>query len=134
MTDHGEQPQLDLWPRTHDLPPRWDGAPIEWGPWKPGLNMFACGPRSLRRPEGCARCGSTVPRAMNVGRIWTDPATAPPAIGRARLSGGRQLVGVLTAFRCTNCNHDSVLDPSGELWDLDITDYTDDGSWDSTTR
>ncbi|MCT7372154.1 hypothetical protein [Mycolicibacterium llatzerense] len=130
MTDHGEQTHLELWPRQHDLPPRWDGAIVEWEPWKPGLTMFVCGPRSLRRPDGCAQCDSPEPRAMSIGRIWTDPATAPPAIGTARHAAGRQLVAVLTAFRCTSCNHDSVLDPDGVLWNLDPSDYTDTGSTD----
>ncbi|ORW08081.1 MULTISPECIES: hypothetical protein [Mycolicibacter] len=122
-----EQIGLDLWPREHDLPPRWDGLAVQWGDWRPPLEVFVCPPP--RAPQCCTRCGDTRPPAMNVGRIWTDPATAPPAISRARLLAGRQLVGVMTAFRCPHCGHDTVLGPDGELWDLDATDYTDDGSW-----
>lgn len=63
----------------------------------------------------------------------TTQATAPIAIGRARLHGGRHLVGLITAFRCPTCRHDTVLDPDGQQWNLDDTDYTDDGSWDNTS-
>lgn len=125
----GEQCELELWPRRHDLPPRWDGLPVEWGAWTdtaaPGT--FLCPPP--RHPDRCDRCDSTLPKILCTGRIWTDPATAPPAIGPARLLRGRHLVGILTAFRCTHCRHDSILDHAGMLWDLDPTDYTDTGSW-----
>lgn len=123
------QGALDLWPRTNDLPPRWDGLPVQWGSWSSTGEVFLCPPRR-ERPESCERCGSADARMINVGRVWTDPDTAPPAIGRARLRRGHHLVGVLSAFRCPGCGHDSVLDPNGQLWDLDETDYTDDGSWD----
>lgn len=126
------QGELDLWPRTHDLPPRWDGLPVQWGAWSSTGEVFMCPPRRVRS-ESCDRCGSTDARMINVGRVWTDPDTAPPAIGRARLRRGRHPVGVLSAFRCPGCGHDSVLDPNGQLWDLDDTDYTDDGSWNVNT-
>lgn len=132
MASNAEQPGLELWPREHDLPPRWDGLPVEWGEWREPVNVFLCPPP--RQPERCDHCASTGPRSMSVGRIWTDPATAPPAIGRARMRHGRHLVGIITAFRCDDCAHDTVLDPSGVLWDLDETDYTDDGSWDTGAR
>lgn len=45
---------------------------------------------------------------------------------------GRHLVGMMSAFRCPDCEHDTVLDPSGQEWDLDPTDYTDEGSFDIT--
>lgn len=128
MAVDGGQVSLDLWPRDHDLPPRWDGLLVEWGDWDDTADMFVCPPP--RRPDRCDRCGDTRSPMINTGRIWTDPATAPPAIGRARMHRGRHLVGRITAFRCAACEHDTVLDPNGQLWDLDPTDYTDDGSWD----
>lgn len=124
-----DQLGLELWPREHDLPPRWDGLPVEWGCWDDTGRAFMCPPP---KPQRCARCGSEHPRLINVGRLWTDPATAPPAIGPTRLRRGRHLVGVISAFRCPDCGHDSVLDHLGNEWDLDETDYTDDGSWDVT--
>lgn len=132
MTTPSErQISLDLWPREHDLPPRWDGLPVEWGEWDDTARAFICPPQ---KPDRCDRCGSTRARLFSIGRIWTDPVTAPPSIGLARLRGGRHLVGILSAFRCPDCGHDSVLDQDHRNWDLDEADYTEDGSWDWTAR
>lgn len=120
-----EQGQFELWPRDHDLPPRWDGLPVQWGHWSDTGTVFMCPPA---KPQRCDQCGSSRPRLLNVGRLWTDPQTAPPAIGVARLRRGKHLVGIMSAFRCPDCGHDTVLDPAGQEWDLDETDYTDDGS------
>lgn len=128
----GQQASLDLWPREHDLPPRWDGLPVQWGDWSDTAGMFICPPP--RRPERCAHCGTTAAALINTGRIFTDEASAPTAIGRARLNGGRHLVGLISAFRCPCCERDRVLDPTGQEWDLDDTDYTDDGSWDNDLK
>uniref|UniRef100_A1UQG7 Uncharacterized protein n=1 Tax=Mycobacterium sp. (strain KMS) TaxID=189918 RepID=A1UQG7_MYCSK len=128
----GQQASLDLWPREHDLPPRWDGLPVQWGDWSDTAAMFICPPP--RRPERCAHCGTTAAALINTGRIFTDEASAPTAIGRARLNGGRHLVGFISAFRCPRCERDRVLDPTGQEWDLDDTDYTDDGSWDNDPK
>ena len=83
--DHtADQTQLeDLWPREHDLPPRWDGLPVQWDDWSDTAGMIICPPP--RRPERCDHCGTAVASLINIGRIWTDEASAPPAIGGARL-------------------------------------------------
>ncbi|GAB4987866.1 hypothetical protein BB737_00380 [Mycobacterium avium subsp. hominissuis] len=130
MSGDGEQVGLDLWPQEHDLPPRWDGLPVEWGEWEDTAGVFVCPPP--RKPDRCDHCDSTRAPLISAGRIWTDPKTAPPAVGQARFRHGRHLVGSITAFRCPDCGHDSVLDPNGQHWDLDPTDYTDGGSWDNT--
>lgn len=128
-TDSG-QCSFDLWPRQHDLPPRWDGLPVEWSGWQQPPVVYVCPPP--RRPDRCDTCASERQPSINIGRVWTDPATAPQAIGRARLRRGRHLVCVITAMRCNDCGHDRVLElSSGMTWDLDETDYTDDGSWDN---
>jgi hypothetical protein len=132
MKAEGQQACLDLWPREHDLPPRWDGLPVQWGDWSDTADVIMCPPP--RRPERCDHCGVTVACLINIGRIWTGEASAPAAIGRARLRRGQHLVGLITAFRCPVCRHDSVLDPDGKQWDLDVTDYTDDGSWDNSPK
>lgn len=119
-----DQTVLPLWPRQHDLPPRWDGMPVEWGNWTDTDDIFICPPP---KPEKCEHCRSTRPPLMNLGRIWTDPATTP-AIG-----GGRQIVANLAALRCPDCRRDHVLllaHGEWQAWNLDETDYTDDGSWD----
>jgi hypothetical protein len=35
----------------------------------------------------------------------------------------------LTAFRCPDCRHDQIDDRDGHTWDLDESDYSEDGSW-----
>ena len=83
MPVEGQQVGLDLWPREHDLPPRWDGLPVEWGDWSDTAAVIICPP--TRHPDRCDHCGTTRPRLINIGRVWTDEASAPAAIGRARL-------------------------------------------------
>ena len=120
--------ELDLWPRQHDLPPRWDGLPVEWGSWSDTADIIIC-PPPPRRPK-CVRCGSHQDPHMNLGRVWTEPGMVR-AIRRAQLSNGRHLVAHLAAFRCPDCEHDHVIDlVNDQAWDLDTTDYTDDGSYD----
>ena len=87
-----------------------------------------------RRPERCDHCGVTVACLINIGRFWTDEASAPAAIGRARLRRGRHLVGLITAFRCPGVPSRQCFDADGKQWDLDVTDYTDDGSWDNSPK
>ena len=128
MRGNEDQPGLELWPREHDLPPRWDGLPVEWGAWIDSAPIIMCPPP--KRPSRCGRCRSERPVLVCTGRLFSDPATAPPAIGQARLSRDRHLVGVMAAFRCTDCQHDTVRDPDGQYWDLDDTDYRDAGSFD----
>ena len=120
------QEALELWPREHDLPPRWDGLPVEWGTWSDTGGVMLCPPP--KQPDRCTHCDSTAAALINIGRVWTDKHSAPTAIGRARLRGDKHLVGLITAFRCPTCDHDHVLDPNGLSWDLDDTDYGDDGS------
>ena len=122
------QPALELWPRDHDLPLRWDGLPVQWGTWSDTSGVMICPPP--KQPDRCAHCGSAAAALINIGRIWTDKHSAPTAIGRSRMRGGKHLVGLLTVFRCPACEHDHVLDPNGQSWDLDESDYTDGGSWD----
>ncbi len=46
MPAEGQQACLDLWPREHDLPPRWDGLPVEWGDWSDTTNVIISPPRA----------------------------------------------------------------------------------------
>lgn len=97
--------------REHDLPPRWDGAAVEWGPWREPPVVFACD-RSRKKQvtrEVCGHCDADAAQLMATGR--TTDRTA------------------LTAFRCPVCGHDTVFCmDTGEWWDLDPTDYQDAGS------
>lgn len=92
-----------------DLPPRWDGIPVQWGSWDHRL-VHMCPPGE---PGRCDICGSR-----------SQPATCA---GRSR-DRFRSLY--LQAARCPDCGHDQVLDiVDGSLWDLDEADYSDRGSW-----
>lgn len=107
--------------RPFDLPPKWDGASVEWlGEWEEEpwtshrfhapLADFAC--RN--------RCGSLAPRLTRRGVVG-DPSVT--AIHRL----------LLYVTRCPDCGHDTVLRlDTDEAWDLDDTDYGPDGSYDET--
>lgn len=87
MAETGQQAELELWPREHDLPPRWDGLPVQWGDWQDSPEVFICPPP--KKDAECGSCGSTRAPLLNFGRMWTDPSTAPRAIGKARPVPGR---------------------------------------------
>ena len=118
-------------PRDHDLPPRWDGMPVEWGGWHTPPE-----PTHAAEPDPCDRCGAFGPWLMNRGTIWTDPNIVR-TIGRPGVRGsgghgrwGRHIIATLYAFRCTQCGADeaSILG-SHDVWVLDESDYTDAGSY-----
>lgn len=112
MTDG---PDLFAATREHDLPPKWDGAPMQWGQWDE-MAAVIC---AKVRPEPCERCGSTARRGSSTGTV--RPTRTGPVIN---LHHRR-----LHALRCPDCLHDTVWDPGNdEWWDLDPTDYGDDGS------
>lgn len=105
----------------HDLPPKWDGWPVDWEGWGwfVGFICFrskGAGPR----PQVCSKCGHVGEQPMNRGRA------REPFPWRGRFQGNRLLI----AFRCAGCRHDVVMtniaDP--EWWDLDPADYLDAGS------
>lgn len=112
--------------RRHDLPPRWDGAPIVWEPWVVG-ELFLCGDHMQYRR--CAQCGSKQTPAVVHGmrHIPLPPDVTP--IGQARLQP-REMRAALLLQRCRDCLHDTVWDCwTNEWWDLDDSDYSDEGSF-----
>lgn len=106
--------------KDYDLPPRWDGLPIEWAPWQPqpwsSLEIHRRG-----RPEVCERCGSQAQPSEAHGGTPRRPAAlrgreAPPVVR-------------LIAYRCPGCGLDTVLDVNTwQWWTLDATDYGPFGS------
>lgn len=94
--------------REHDLPPMWDGTPVAWGPWSRDTSSVIH--HAPVDDIACHVCG---------------------VIEQPLLAGGwvpRRVVRLL-AVRC-GCGHDTVYDEqTGEVWDLDPSDYTDAGSW-----
>lgn len=123
-----EQTALPLWPRDYDLPPLWDGLPVEWGEWRDTADIFIC-PPPPKRPK-CERCGSRRDPRMSLGRVFTELVMVK-STRKSRLANGKHLVAHLSALRCPDCEHDYVFDfTNDQAWDLDPSDYTADGSWD----
>lgn len=106
--------------RDHDLPPRWDGAEVEWRGWRTPP-VLLCSPGTATRGV-CPACGSTQPPVTNRGllRRWR----------RTNLGLRARRVGMIFAFRCPVCRHDQVLDDlrDGRWWNLDESDYHHEGS------
>lgn len=112
--------------REHDLPPKWDGHPVEWDGWQQQGQVFICPPPKDRGV--CGQCGSLAPRLHNRGvrRIAYDANVVQ--VGEAKLQP-RETRASLSALRCPDCRHDTVVDLwVDEVWDLDITDYGNQGS------
>jgi RNA polymerase subunit RPABC4/transcription elongation factor Spt4 len=99
--------------RDHDLPPKWDGHYVEWAGWV-SLDMFICPPP---KREVCKVCGSTELSITNRGIIRDRDGKT-----------GRERRYSLMASRCPDCRTDQVMDWNGAWWDLDPSDYVDDGS------
>jgi len=115
------QPTLPTAPRAHQLPPRWDGCTVEWGEWQRDDTSL----RFHLRPDCCPMCGSLTARVHAMGLLRAD---GQRTFLLRRLRSGYQ-PGRLHAWRCPDCQHDQVADLGGCVWDLDDTDYTDDGSY-----
>ena len=114
------QPTPPTAPRAHQLPPKWDGCTVEWGEFRRDDSTL----RLHARPDCCPLCGSLTERVLAVGMVRTDG----PQISLARRSRSGYQTGRLLAWRCPDCKHDQVTDLGGATWDLDDTDYDDDGS------
>lgn len=129
LRDKPVQPALPKAPRDHDLPPRWDGHTVEWQGWRSDLPQPVCAKaRAALRAEACPACGHIGERPMNRGIV----RRAHTIRGGKPIRRGISLVRNLFAFRCQNCCHDQVLDNlsnDAQWWDLDDTDYTDQGSY-----
>lgn len=121
MTD---SPDLFAATREYDLPPKWDGAPVEWEGWV-ASPVILC-PAVKREP--CTRCGSTAQGTSNIGVRTIVYGENVERVGKGRLHA-REMKATLHAHRCPACLLDTVWDPwTDEWWDLDPTDYGDEGS------
>lgn len=109
-------------PDRLDLPPAWDGEPIEWGEWSDNRTTIPY----HSKPEDlvCHKCGAFDEPLINFGRRRVDKH------GVTLLHQYRDLV----IFRCRDCRHDRVWDQrTDQWWDLDPSDYEDEGSVDPDT-
>jgi len=96
-----------------DLPPRWDGRPVEWHGWAAGPPVLICPPRSR---SCCQFCGSLEPAVSNRG-------------SRRVIEGRDRFMPSLIAFRCPDCHRDLVWDTSTDkTWELEPSDYTEEGA------
>ena len=125
--------------RSHDLPRFWDGKAVVWRGWEAPLVAWICPPP---KPSCCEACGSLARPVTNWGRvarfggITHDMIAAAdaardrlPTAHQHRLKGHPRALYELTAFRCPDCRHDQILDRDGSMWNLDESDYSDEGSW-----
>lgn len=108
--------------RPHDLPPLWDGRAVQWSDWtdEGGLARTTLVFHIPAHHWACTGCGwirDTELRAVG---------TLMPGAGVRDLHPHVRLV----VRRCPGCHLDEVTDlDTGEVWDLDGSDYTDSGSW-----
>ena len=109
--------------RPHDLPPLWDGRPVQWSAWTDEGGLAGRTTLVFHVPSdhwACTGCGwirDTDLRAVG---------TLLPGNGVADLYPHVRLV----VRRCPGCHLDQVSDlDTGEVWDLDDNDYGDAGSW-----
>lgn len=122
------------------LPVAWDGRPLEWGPWSVAPLTFICD-RSKRKNgcthPTCSACGSQRPALVAVALRRPLAGDTEPGEYLRRHRNGRRVYAQepmpayrdLHAQRCRDCGHDSVVDMrSGEVWDLDESDYGPEGS------
>ena len=125
--------------RANDLPRFWDGRAVVWDGWEPQLDAWICPPP---KPSCCRACGSFARPVTNRGRVTrfagithdqiaaADAARDRLPLGyKSRLKGHPGTQHELTTFRCPDCRHDQILDRDGSMWNLDESDYSDEGSW-----
>lgn len=130
--------------REHDLPPRWDGFAVVWKPWQTPPPVFVCPP--IRDNDVCTSC--RLPRyhrgrprwqtavGLVCDRAWLDhddytrqQARRDRLPEHLRHEVRTRWWRRLHATRCVHCDHDVVTDTqTGQVWDLDHTDYGDEGS------
>jgi len=120
-----------------DLPPFWDGAPVEWSEWSAGGTSLAW--HIPADQLACPECGAVEEPAVCFGKRPPESPTVMSTRTKTTRSGRKYAVpheikawGVrdLIAARCRHCNHDVVTDlRTDERWDLDESDYTAEGSY-----
>lgn len=128
--------------RAHDLPPLWDGRRVDWSPWREsghGSLMFHA-PADEFACTGCGWIPDT--RLLAIGWVHPEPGetfTVYKTVRSKHVQGASWerktevpawTIARLSVLRCTGCGLDEVTDiDTGEVWDLDASDYTDEGSW-----
>lgn len=127
---------LTLVASRFDLPPSWDGDPVEWDDWSYGRTTIV-----LHAPAdalACHQCGSVDEPMISWGQRPPEKPTFMSTRTKTTKSGHKYQVPQeieawavrdLIASRCRHCLADVVTDTrTGEAWDLEDSDYTADGS------
>lgn len=114
---------------VNDLPVKWDGRSVVWREWVAPVGIICARSRAMDR---CSECGGKEAPSTSNGLIADTPDITRSQVlandRSARLGGKRRAWLTLLALRCPECGHDQVRDPDGEWWDLDPSDYGDEGS------
>lgn len=82
----------------------------------------------------CVGCGSDKNASLNIGLLGEAGMTRGDVVENdrnTRIFRGlrRRVTTSLRAFRCPDCGRDQVLDHNDDLWTLDESDYSDEGSF-----
>ena len=128
----------------HDLPPYWDGRAVVWEDWEYAPSgVFICPPPKDEVCDGCGEptkergfpCWSTANGLRADSPRLTHADYEVEEAARARLpfllkgKFARHWWIELHVTRCHHCQLDQVWDTTTDEWfDLDHTDYGDDGS------
>lgn len=121
----------------YDLPPSWDGVPVEWDEWSEGRTTII-----LHAPAdalACHQCGSVDEPKISFGSRPPEHPTFMSTRTKTTKKSGRKYtvpheveawaVRDLIASRCRHCLADVVTDlRTDETWDLEDSDYTAEGS------
>ncbi|QGZ16923.1 hypothetical protein SEA_LITTLETOKYO_31 [Arthrobacter phage LittleTokyo] len=121
----------------HDLPPLWDGVPVEWTGWSAHRTTL---PLHVPADSLCCRqCGAVDEPLINFGIRPPDRPTYPGTRTKTTRSGHKYDVAAevpswpvrdLIAARCRHCRHDVITDlRTDEVWDLEEDDYQPAGSY-----
>lgn len=128
---------LQLVPTRPDLPPFWDGVPVEWSEWSQARStlILHAPPETL----ACDQCGTVDEVMINFGKRPPEKPTFTTTRTKTTKSGHKYGVPAevkswpvrdIYAARCRHCGHDRVTDlRTDEVWDLDESDYAPEGSY-----
>ncbi|QOP64926.1 hypothetical protein SEA_BRYNNIE_28 [Arthrobacter phage Brynnie] len=138
MRDEGMSRPVRLVQSRHDLPPSWDGQPVEWDEWSPEDSRTTLVLHVPAHELACHECGSVDEPRISWGKRPPESPTITTTRTKTTRSGHQYeapaeveawSVRDLVAARCRHCLHDVVTDTrTGESWDLEEEDYGPDGS------
>lgn len=121
-----------------DLPPLWDGVPVQWSEWSTGHSTLAY--HIPADQLACSECGAIEEPSISFGMRPPETPTFTSTRTKTTKKSGRKYDVVcevpawgmrdIYAARCRHCGHDRVTDlRTDEVWDLDASDYAPEGSY-----